>query len=123
MSYIDRNLLEGEQVVYRTRLHWLLFIGPVIFTVVILLPIAWFLYNGPWSNFTWIPLVLGLLVLLATFIKRQSSDFAVTKARNDESWRVQYAFGRTSTQQDRSHCREPKFHRTDLWLWKWSAVI
>jgi len=81
MSYIDRNLLEGEQVVYRTRLHWLLFIGPVIFTVVILLPIAWFLYNGPWSNFTWIPLVLGLLVLLATFIKRQSSDFAVTNKR------------------------------------------
>ena len=40
MSYIDGNLLAGEQVVYRTRLHWLLFIRPVIFTVVVLLPIA-----------------------------------------------------------------------------------
>jgi hypothetical protein len=27
MSYIDGNLLAGEQVVYRTRLHWLLFMG------------------------------------------------------------------------------------------------
>jgi uncharacterized membrane protein YdbT with pleckstrin-like domain len=81
MSYIDGNLLEGEQVVYRTRLHWLLFIGPVLFTAVVLLPIAWFLYNGTWSSFTWIPLALGLLVLLATFIKRQSSDFAVTNKR------------------------------------------
>src|SRR5664279_658139 len=81
MSYIDGNLLEGERVAYRTRLHWLLFIGPVVFTVVALLPVAWFLDNGAWSRFTWVPLVLGLLVLLATFIKRQSSDFAVTNKR------------------------------------------
>lgn len=81
MSYIDRNLLEGERVVYRTRVHWLLFVVPMLFTVVVLLPIAWFLANGTWSNFAWIPLAVGLLVLLATFIKRQSSDFAVTNKR------------------------------------------
>jgi hypothetical protein len=81
MSYIDGNLLEGERVVYRTRLHWLVFVMPVLFTLVVLLPIAWFLDNGTWSRFAWIPLALGLLVLLATFIKRQSSDFAVTNKR------------------------------------------
>ena len=41
MSYIDSNLLAGEQVVYRTRLHWLVFLAPVLLTVVVLLPIAW----------------------------------------------------------------------------------
>jgi uncharacterized membrane protein YdbT with pleckstrin-like domain len=81
MSYIDRNLLEGEHVVYRTRLHWLPFIVPVLLTLVVLLPTAWFLANGPWSRFTWIPLAIGLLVLLAIFINRQSSDFAVTNKR------------------------------------------
>jgi uncharacterized membrane protein YdbT with pleckstrin-like domain len=81
MSYIDSNLLTGEKVVYRTRLHWLLFMGPVLFTAVVLLPIAWFLDNGTWSSFAWIPLALGVLLLLATFIKRQSSDFAVTNKR------------------------------------------
>ena len=81
MSYIDSNLLAGEQVVYRTRLHWLLFRTPVLFTAVVLLPSAWFLANGAWSRFAWIPLVLGLLILLVTFIKRQSSDFAVTNKR------------------------------------------
>jgi uncharacterized membrane protein YdbT with pleckstrin-like domain len=81
MSYIDGNLVAGEQVVYRTRLHWLLFITPVLFTVVVLLPIAWYLANGSWSRYTWIPLAVGLLLLLATFIKRQSSDFAVTNKR------------------------------------------
>ena len=81
MSYIDGNLLPGEQVVYRTRLHWLLFAMPVLLTVVVLAPIAWFLANGTWSHYAWIPLALGVLILLTTFIKRQSSDFAVTNKR------------------------------------------
>ena len=81
MSYIDSNLLDGEHVVYRTRLHWLLFILPVLFTVLVLSPIAWLMANGSWKDFTWIPLALSLLVLVATFIKRQSSDFAVTNKR------------------------------------------
>jgi membrane protein YdbS with pleckstrin-like domain len=81
MSYIDANLLPGEQVVYRTRLHWLLFMAPVLFTVVVLLPAAWFVVNGAWSHFAWIPLVLALGVLLVTYIKRRGSDFAVTNKR------------------------------------------
>jgi hypothetical protein len=28
MSYVDRNLMTGEKVVYRTRPHWILFLGP-----------------------------------------------------------------------------------------------
>ena len=81
MSYIDGNLLDGEHVVYRTRLHWLLFVLPVLFTVVVLLPLAWLMANGTWKSFAWIPLSFGLIVLVATFIKRQSSDFAVTNKR------------------------------------------
>src|SRR5512143_1587316 len=81
MSYIDSNLLEGERVVFRTRLHWLLFLGPVILTIFVLFPMAWFLASGTWKNYAWLPLVLGLLIILAAFIKRQSSDFAVTNKR------------------------------------------
>jgi uncharacterized membrane protein YdbT with pleckstrin-like domain len=81
MSYIDRNLLPGEQVVYRTRLHWLLFLAPVLFTVVVLLPIAWFVANGTWSHYAWIPMAIAFLILITTYIKRQSSDFAVTNKR------------------------------------------
>ena len=81
MSYIDRNLIEGERVVYRTRLHWLVFAMPILFTIVVLVPAAWFLYNGSGQAFAWVPLVIALLVLLPAFIKRQSSDFAVTNKR------------------------------------------
>ena len=81
MSYIDRNLIEGERVVYRTRLHWLVFAMPILFTIIVLMPAAWFLYNGSGQAFAWVPLVIALLVLLPAFIKRQSSDFAVTNKR------------------------------------------
>ena len=81
MSYIDRNLLDGEHIVYRTRLHWLLFMGPVLFILIVLVPSAGFLAASAWSSYAWIPLALAVLVLLPTFIRRQSSDFAVTNKR------------------------------------------
>ncbi|MEO8524803.1 MAG: PH domain-containing protein [Caldimonas sp.] len=81
MSYIDRNLIEGEKVVYRTRLHWLIFLWPILFTVIVLLPGAWLLANGSWQQFFWVPLVAALFVLLPPFVRRQSSDFAVTNKR------------------------------------------
>ena len=81
MSYIDRNLIAGERVVYRTRLHWLVYAMPVLFSVVVLLPIAWFLASGSWQGFAWVPLALVLVVLLPAVVKRQSSDFAVTNKR------------------------------------------
>ncbi|MEP6942160.1 MAG: PH domain-containing protein [Betaproteobacteria bacterium] len=81
MSYIDGSLLEGERVVYRTRLHWLMVVAPVFFTTIVTAPIAWFLSMSAWSNYTWVPIGIWLLVLAATVIKRQSSDFAVTNKR------------------------------------------
>ncbi len=81
MSYIDRNLIAGERVVYRTRLHWLVYAMPVLFIAVVLLPIAWFLANGRWQGVAWVPLALAPFVLLPSIVKRQSSDFAVTNKR------------------------------------------
>ena len=45
MNHIDRDLLRGEHFVYRTRLYWLMFAGPVLLTALVLLPIAWRLFN------------------------------------------------------------------------------
>ena len=30
MSYVQKHLLEGETIVYETRLHWVVLIGPVL---------------------------------------------------------------------------------------------
>jgi uncharacterized membrane protein YdbT with pleckstrin-like domain len=81
MSYIDSNLIAGERVVYRTRLHWLVLLPPALLFVVVLLPLTWYLAQGQWQGFAWIPLAVGVLALLPAIIKRQSSDFAVTNKR------------------------------------------
>lgn len=81
MSYIDGNLIAGERVVYRTRLHWLILLPAVLFLVVLMLPLAWFLAQGSWQGYAWVPLAVGVLALVPAVIKRQSSDFAVTNKR------------------------------------------
>ena len=81
MSYIDSNLLAGERIVFRTRLHWLLFLWPVVSVVIVMVPAAWLLAGSSWSSYAWAPLAAGLMILLPAFIKRMSSDFAVTNKR------------------------------------------
>lgn len=81
MSYIDGNLLPGEQVVFRTRLHWKILVGPLLFAVITFLPVVWMLTQGTWNDLVLIAPGLGLLVFLAALVRRQSSDFAVTNKR------------------------------------------
>ncbi len=33
MSYVEKHLIEGETIVYETRLHWIMLIGPVLLAV------------------------------------------------------------------------------------------
>jgi uncharacterized membrane protein YdbT with pleckstrin-like domain len=81
VSYINRNLLAGERVVYRTRLYWLLLALPVLFLIVAAVPVAWVAATNQWNDLVWIPLGIAVLILLGVIIKRQSSDFAVTNKR------------------------------------------
>ena len=81
MSYIDGNLLEGEHVVFRTRLHWKLLVGPALFLLVTLAVPAWLYLQHSWTEWALIAPAVGLIVLLAAIVKRASSDFAVTNKR------------------------------------------
>ena len=81
MSYIDGNLLDGEHVVFRTRLHWKLLVGPGVFLLAMLVPPGWLYLQRTWTDWVLIAPALGLIVLLAAIVKRTSSDFAVTNKR------------------------------------------
>jgi uncharacterized membrane protein YdbT with pleckstrin-like domain len=81
MSYVDANLLEGEQVLYRTRLHWKLFIPPILFAIIISIPLTWIGQAGTWTVFAWIPLAVALLWLIAALVRRQTSEFVVSNKR------------------------------------------
>ncbi|TMH37896.1 MAG: PH domain-containing protein [Betaproteobacteria bacterium] len=81
MSYIDRDLLPGEHLVYRTRLYWLVFLVPVLLSIVVLLPVAWLFFDSTWRNYAWVPAAFAAALIGSAILRRQSSDFAVTDRR------------------------------------------
>jgi uncharacterized membrane protein YdbT with pleckstrin-like domain len=81
LSYLDKNLLADERVLFRTRLHWGLYVPPVAFTLFVMVPIAVLLVVNALIPWIAAPLGLGLLWILAAHIRRQSSEFAVTNKR------------------------------------------
>jgi uncharacterized membrane protein YdbT with pleckstrin-like domain len=81
MSYVDRTLLDGEQLVFRTRLHWLLYLKPFLIDLLVFLPLIWWLWIGSARRYAWIPVAVGLLAFLPAYVRRRSSDFAVTNKR------------------------------------------
>ncbi|HEY7539569.1 MAG TPA: PH domain-containing protein [Methylomirabilota bacterium] len=78
MSYIDETLLPDEHVVYRTALHWIIFLRPVL---VVLVGLALLI------AFRTVPLVgapvvlLGVLLLVAPLVAYWSTEFGVTDKR------------------------------------------
>jgi uncharacterized membrane protein YdbT with pleckstrin-like domain len=82
MSYLDDHLLEGEQIVYRARLHWTVF-GSAI--VVVLLGIALAIVLGVYAPDYWYAGAalagLGLLLAIGPAVRYASSEFAVTNKR------------------------------------------
>jgi membrane protein YdbS with pleckstrin-like domain len=82
MTYLDEHLLDGERIVYRARLHWTIFLIPI---VVVLLGVAlaivlWTYEPAYW----WLGAVLagiGLLLAIGPAINYTSTEFAVTNKR------------------------------------------
>ena len=75
MRYVDKNLMGGERVVYRARLHRIIFLWPVVVTV---LAVAGMLVAGPYSL-----ALLAVAVLLAVrpWVRYSSTEFAITDKR------------------------------------------
>lgn len=78
MSYVEANLMQGEQVVYQTTLHWLMYFWPIVLAVVGLLMLL-----GVPTVPTLGLVVLGLAALLgiSVFITVHNAEFAVTNRR------------------------------------------
>ncbi|MGH7592933.1 MAG: PH domain-containing protein [Gemmatimonadales bacterium] len=80
MSYIDRHLLPGEAVMYRTRLHWKIFVMPVLVSLILVALALWAL-SANRRLLAIPPIVVALLLLFAAWLRRNSSEFAVTNRR------------------------------------------
>ncbi len=84
MGYVERHLLPDERVLYRTRVHWVVFARPA--TIVVAgLAATWLLRAIEHPAWSWMLgaaiAVVGLGWLLARIIEVQTSEFAVTTTR------------------------------------------
>ena len=80
MGYVDSQLLPGENVVHRSKLHWQVFLFPGFFAGLCFLASIGSFVGGS-SGFGLFLLVLAGLLLLVPLLKRAISEFAVTNKR------------------------------------------
>jgi hypothetical protein len=91
MSYADQLMSTGEQIRYRQKQHWFIFVWGARFTIlaIILAGIIGFLTAGMGQGtardvFTWIVAILfigGLLVLAWTILQYLSHEYVITSHR------------------------------------------
>ena len=75
MSYVEANLMQGEQVVYQTSLHWLMYFWPIVLAVVGLL----MMLGVPALGLA--VLALSVVLGVVVFITVHNAEFAVTNKR------------------------------------------
>ena len=75
MSYIDQNLMTGEQVIYRGKLHWVLFVPAASVLILGLLLLA---VNGTVGG---IVIALAVIDLIIAYLNYTTSEFGVTNKR------------------------------------------
>jgi uncharacterized membrane protein YdbT with pleckstrin-like domain len=94
MSYIDRNLVPGEKVVYQTRLHWIVMFWHIVVSIVLLeipaLVLLFYAFHHPELDPQTSRLMEGggiALILISGIImsigavKRNATEMAVTNRR------------------------------------------
>lgn len=91
MGYIDQNLVVGERVLYRTRLHWIVVIAPLIFGSFLAILGLTFLVGGVvdlakarsagFATAGLLVLLVGGAIFALGLLYRASTEMAVTNRR------------------------------------------
>lgn len=78
MGYVDSNLLIGEEVVYRSKLHWIIFFGPAaLFAFSIYLMTQ----GSGYATVAILLIPISAVWTITTFIVFITSEFAITNKR------------------------------------------
>jgi uncharacterized membrane protein YdbT with pleckstrin-like domain len=84
LGYIDHNLLVGEEVVYRAKKHWKVFLIP---SLLLLAGLGFFISSLFYQQTVALPILgaalsgLAIIFSIGPLIEYQSSEFAVTNKR------------------------------------------
>jgi uncharacterized membrane protein YdbT with pleckstrin-like domain len=82
MGYIDSNLMQGETVMYRSKLHKVLFFWYSVFSIGFILLGLWIIFKSDYNHqFGVLSYTLAALNMLPPYIQYTASEFAVTNKR------------------------------------------
>ncbi|HWX39330.1 MAG TPA: PH domain-containing protein [Candidatus Sulfotelmatobacter sp.] len=93
MSYVEKHLMEGEQVAYTTRLHWIVLVGPLVLCALFAVPgVALLVASANRSSDPHASaqsmliagaalLVIALVILIRGIVTRNAVQMAVTNKR------------------------------------------
>ncbi len=82
MSYVEKNLISGETLIYRTGVHWIVLFWP--FVIALLLVAAGAGAYAYRKDFIWASAALGVaavIVGLVAWVRRSATEMAVTNRR------------------------------------------
>jgi len=83
MSYVESNLLPNEQVTYWAKLHWIIYLWPMVFllgAVAVAVAVSALGLSGGWIASA-VLAGIALLSFLPPWVDSLSSEFAVTDKR------------------------------------------
>jgi uncharacterized membrane protein YdbT with pleckstrin-like domain len=86
MSYVEKVLQPGETVLARTRLHWFIYLRPLLVILVALVVLGAASY-APSDSQYYVEIaaavlgIIGLWLLLVAWVRRMSTELAVTDRR------------------------------------------
>jgi uncharacterized membrane protein YdbT with pleckstrin-like domain len=80
VAYVDKHLLTGERVIYRSQQHWVVFSGPVLLLILGLVPLVYSRSNTMLIVAS-IVATAALIWIAARAIARASAQFTVTNKR------------------------------------------
>ncbi len=81
MSYIDRNLLPDERILFRTKKHLIIFFYPVIWLVFCAFAAPYMAANPILQHVGWVLWVVAVLLWSVVGLGYYTSEFAVTNKR------------------------------------------
>ena len=93
MSYVQKHLIEGESIVYETRLHWIVLIAPVVLAILFALTgVGMFILAGratgdrgsahqPMMILGGVFFLVALLSIIRGVVVRNSTEMTVTNRR------------------------------------------
>jgi len=87
MSYIDKTLMEGEEVIARAHLHWVIFVPTFFIDIIAFAFFVWAAIVKERDLTIVLATVGGVMLLISTilvlkaFIAHKTSEFAVTNRR------------------------------------------